>query len=144
MPNSHLFLYPENSYFMRKEIMIIDGCKSTRHQLHNFLKERFHVISMSDGMSAMYHMRKNPAPDLIIIDPEQENHPDWEIIRYLRSNRFFSSIPVIVVSAQDYEVNRFQSIRNGILDYFEKPFSLPELMASVEGVIYGRLTEKIF
>lgn len=144
MPNSHLFLYPENFYLMRKEIMIIDGCKSTRHQLHNFLKERFHVISMSDGMSAMYHMRKNAAPDLIIIDPEQENHPDWEIIRYLRSNRFFSSIPVIVVSAQDYEVNRFQSIHNGILDYFEKPFPFMELMASVEGVMFGRLTEKIF
>jgi DNA-binding response OmpR family regulator len=129
---------------MRKEIMIIDGCKSTRHQLHHLLKERFNVISMSDGMSALYHMRKSPAPDLIIIDPEQENHPDWEIIRYLRSNRFFSGIPVIVVSAQDYELNRFQSIRFGILDYFKKSFDPMELMASVEGVMYGQLTEKIF
>lgn len=129
---------------MRKEIMIVDGCKSTRHQIHNLLKERFDVISFSDGISAMYHMRKNPSPDLIIIDPEQENHPDWEIIRYLRSNRFFSSIPVIVVSAQDYEVNRFKSIRNGILDYFEKPFLLPDLMASVDAVMCGQLSEKIF
>lgn len=129
---------------MRKEIMIIDECKSTRHQMHNLLKERFDVISFSDGISAMYHMRKNPSPNLIIIDPEQENHPDWEIIRYLRSNRFFSSIPVIVVSAQDYQINRFKSIRYGILDYFKKPIILPDLMASVDAVMSDQLSEKNF
>ena len=55
---------------MRKEILVIDDSKAIRFMLQTILRKHYKVTSVADGVSAMYCLRKNNLPDLIIINPD--------------------------------------------------------------------------
>ena len=47
---------------MSKEILVIDGSKAMRFLLHTILKKHYKVVSVADGLSAMYYLARVPFP----------------------------------------------------------------------------------
>ena len=62
-----------------------------------FLRKHYKVTSVADGVSAMYCLRKNALPDLIILNPDLTDFPDWELVKYMQSSHLYSSIPLLVI-----------------------------------------------
>lgn len=129
---------------MRKEILVIDDSKAIRFMLQTILRKHYKVTSVADGVSAMYCLRKNTLPELIILNPDLIDFPDWELVRYLHSSHLFSSIPTIVLSNQSEEETRINSIKYGIVDFFQKPFNPLHLLESVDNILVGSTLSKIY
>ncbi len=127
---------------MKKEILVIDDSKPIRFLLHTILKKHYKVISVPDGLSAMYYLRKETNPELIILDPDLPDMPNWELVRYLSSSFFYNSIPVIVVSNQPFDTTREQSIKYHISEYYMKPFNPVHLLEAVDNIIIGSVAKK--
>ncbi|HLO81995.1 MAG TPA: response regulator, partial [Chitinophagaceae bacterium] len=68
---------------MKKEILIVEGSKAMRFLLHTIFKKHYKVVSVPDGISAMYFLRQGNKPDLIVLDPELSDMPDWELVKHL-------------------------------------------------------------
>ena len=71
--------------------------------------------------------------DLIILDI---NLPDGSGFDFLRKIRQFSNIPVIILTANDQEMDEVMGLELGADDYITKPFSLMVLRVRVEKALH--------
>jgi DNA-binding response OmpR family regulator len=112
--------------------------------LHTILRKHYKVTSVADGVSAMYCLRKNALPDLIILNPDLTDFPDWELVKYMQTSHLYSSIPLLVLSNQPEEDIRVNSIKYGVVDFFQKPFNPLRLLESVDNILVGSALSKIY
>ena len=120
---------------MKKEILVIDDSKPIRFLLHTILKKHYKVVSVPDGLSAMYYLRKQSNPDLIILDSDLPDMPDWELVRFLSSSFFYNSIPIIVMSNQAADTTRDKANKYGVREYCLKPFNPLHILERVDNIM---------
>ena len=129
---------------MKKEILVVDSNKSVRFMLHTILRKHYKVVSVPDGVSAMYYLRTHKSPDLVIMNPDLSDFPDWELVRYLSGSHLYSSVPVMVISSQNEEKTRSMSVQYDVVKHFVKPFNPLELLEAVDHVLIGSFIPKIY
>ena len=80
-------------------------------------------------MKEAFEYWKDDQIDMVILDI---NLPDGSGYGFLESVRKESQIPVIMLTANDMEIDEVRGIEMGADDYITKPFSLMVLRARVE------------
>jgi DNA-binding response OmpR family regulator len=94
----------------------------------------FKTRAFLDGQSFMKHLTRQ-RPDLVILDLMLPDADGMEICKYLRSNREFAALPIIMLTAKGDETDRVLGLELGADDYITKPFSVKELVARVKAVL---------
>jgi two-component system response regulator RegX3 len=94
-------------------------------------KEGFEVAIAADGNAALAEFDRNGA-DIVLLDLMLPGLPGTEVCRRIRQT---SSVPVIMVSAKDDEVDKVVGLELGADDYVTKPYSPRELVARIRAVL---------
>ncbi|MGH8823067.1 MAG: response regulator [Jiangellaceae bacterium] len=94
-------------------------------------KEGFEVALASTGTDALEEFDRSGA-DLVLLDLMLPGLPGTEVCRQLRTR---SSVPVIMLTAKDSEVDKVVGLELGADDYVTKPFSSRELLARIRAVL---------
>ena len=89
--------------------------------------ETLHVMSGADALSSVNEFN----PDIVLLDL---GLPDMDGTDVCRSIRLSSTVPIIVVSARDEEIDRVVALEIGADDYVVKPFGMRELIARIRAV----------
>ncbi|TDW29537.1 response regulator transcription factor [Cryobacterium psychrophilum] len=99
----------------------------------SFLLERegYEVTVVEDGPSAIAEFDRN-GTDLILLDLMLPGIPGTEVCREIRSR---STVPIIMVTAKDSEVDVVVGLELGADDYVTKPYSTRELLARIRAVM---------
>lgn len=73
-------------------------------------------------------------PDLVILDIGLEDEPDagFDLCRNLRQQS--ETLPILILTARDHEVDVVSGLRLGADDYLSKDISMPHLLARVAGL----------
>ncbi len=95
---------------------------------YNLVRQGYEVITASDGVTALPTARSEK-PDLVILDVMLPGLDGFEICRILRQEM---SLPIIMLTAKDEEVDKIVGLEVGADDYLTKPFSMRELQARVK------------
>lgn len=90
-------------------------------------REGYEVLLAADGAEAVQMARRH-APDLVLLDVMLPEKDGFEVCREIRS---FSTVPIIMLTARDSEVDKVLGLELGADDYVTKPFSTRELFARV-------------
>jgi len=94
-------------------------------------KEGFEVAVAGTGPAALAEFDRAGA-DIVLLDLMLPGLPGTEVCRQLRQ---VSTVPVIMVSAKDAEVDKVVGLELGADDYITKPYSPRELVARVRAVL---------
>ncbi|TNC46282.1 response regulator transcription factor [Mumia zhuanghuii] len=94
-------------------------------------KEGFEVAVATDGYAALEEFDRFGA-DIVLLDLMLPGLSGTEVCRKLRAS---SSVPVIMVSAKDSEVDKVVGLELGADDYVTKPYSPRELVARIRAVL---------
>lgn len=70
-------------------------------------------------------------PDLIVLDLMLPKMNGFEILKFLKNNREYEDIPVIILSAKSAEIDIVQGLDMGASDYITKPFGLLEFISRI-------------
>jgi two-component system, OmpR family, KDP operon response regulator KdpE len=109
-------------------ILVVDDEQAIRRFLKISLEAEGYLYleaaTGKDGLVAAATHR----PELIILDL---GLPDIDGSVVLRRLREWSSVPVIVLTVRDSELNKVALLDAGADDYLTKPFGVPELLARV-------------
>lgn len=104
-----------------------------------FLLERegYDVTVAEDGQAAIDVWEKDGA-DLVLLDLMLPTIPGTEVCRRIRTT---SSVPIIMLTAKDSEVDIVVGLELGADDYVTKPYKTRELLARVRAVLRRHSTE---
>ena len=127
---------------MSKEILVIEGSKAMRFLLHTILKKHYKVVSVPDGLSAMYYLKQGSLPHMIIIDPEIADMPKWELVKQISLNSFYNQVPLVVISSNDEETTKINSMKYNVIEYFTKPFNPSRLIETIDMILVGNAVTK--
>jgi two-component system response regulator RegX3 len=100
-------------------------------------KEGYEVAIAADGNTALTEFDRF-GPDIVLLDLMLPGIPGSEVCRQIRAT---SSVPVIMVSAKDDEVDKVVGLELGADDYVTKPYSPRELVARIRAVLRRGVVE---
>jgi two-component system response regulator RegX3 len=108
----------------------------------SFLLERegYEVEVAADGPSAITSFDQNGA-DLVLLDLMLPGLPGTEVCREIRTR---STVPIIMLTAKDSEIDIVVGLELGADDYVTKPYSTRELLARIRAVLRRRLEVEDF
>jgi DNA-binding response OmpR family regulator len=114
-------------------IVVVEDDPSISDLVDLYLRrEGFRVLSTSDGATGIEVVTRED-PRLVILDIGLPGTMDGlEVCRQVRRN---SSVPVIMLTARDEEIDRVLGLELGADDYVTKPFSPRELVARVKAIL---------
>ena len=112
-----------------KKILVVDDESAILQTLRfNLERNGYSVVSAGDGRSAVA-LATAERPDLIIMDIML---PVMDGIEACKEIRRTSSVPIIMLTAKDQEIDKVLALELGADDYVTKPFSLHEFLARVK------------
>jgi two-component system response regulator RegX3 len=94
-------------------------------------KEGFDVAVAATGPEAIESFDKSGA-DLILLDLMLPGLSGTEVCRQIRTK---SSVPIIMLTAKDSEIDKVVGLEIGADDYVTKPYSSRELIARIRAVL---------
>ncbi|CAN5644781.1 response regulator transcription factor [soil metagenome] len=116
-------------------VLVVEDEESFSDALSYMLrKEGFEVAVAATGPAALEEFDRSGA-DLVLLDLMLPGIPGTEVCRTLRQR---SSVPVIMVTAKDAEIDKVVGLELGADDYVTKPFSHRELVARIRAVLRRR------
>jgi two-component system, OmpR family, response regulator RegX3 len=113
-------------------ILVVEDEESLSDPLSYMLrKEGFEVALAETGPAALEEFDRRGA-DLVLLDLMLPGLSGTEVCRALRSR---STVPVIMLTAKDAEVDKVVGLELGADDYVTKPYSARELVARIRAVL---------
>jgi two-component system, OmpR family, response regulator RegX3 len=114
------------------KVLVVEDEESYSDALAYMLrKEGYEVAIAATGDDALTEFDRNGA-DIVLLDLMLPGIPGTEVCRRIRQT---SSVPVIMVSAKDDEVDKVVGLELGADDYVTKPYSPRELVARIRAVL---------
>lgn len=113
---------------MNTKILLIEDDQKIANFITLSLKTQgYQIITASTGQAGiMAFCTQNP--DIIMLDLGLPDMDGTDIIPQIRQ---ISQIPILVVSAREFEQDKIAALDAGANDYVTKPFSMGELLARV-------------
>lgn len=122
---------------MRQAIVLVaEDDEDIRELVARTLRRAGHnVLEAGDGEEAL-RLALERRPDLVILDGAMPKVDGFEVARQLR-RQFAGQLPVIMLTARNYERDVVEGLAAGASDYVVKPFSAADLVARVKAVLEG-------
>ena len=116
----------------KASVLVIEDEAKISEVLRLYLeKDGYQVDVAADGDAALDLFRRKE-PDLLILDLNLPRLDGMEVCRRLRSQ---STVPIIMLTARDEEIDKLLGLECGADDYITKPFSPREVVARVRAVL---------
>ena len=113
-------------------ILLVDDEQSVQKLLAFPLeREGFRVVQALDGEEALERFEENDV-DLVILDIMLPKLDGLEVCRRLRAK---STVPIIMLTARDDELDKVVGLELGADDYITKPFSIGEFRSRVRAAL---------
>jgi two-component system phosphate regulon response regulator PhoB len=120
---------------MSQKILIIEDEPDIRKTLeYNISREGYEVISAS-SLSEGRQKLESASFTLLLLDLMLPDGSGLDLFRELKQDKSLSSMPVIIITAKDDEVDKVVGFELGADDYVTKPFSVRELILRVKAVL---------
>jgi two-component system OmpR family response regulator len=116
---------------MAKALIVEDDQNLLATLKYNLGKEGYNAITAVDGVEALDVARREK-PDLIILDIMLPKLSGFEVCRILRKEM---TVPILMLTAKDEEVDKIVGLEIGADDYMTKPFSMRELLARLRAML---------
>jgi len=118
-----------------KKILVVDDNRDIVWMVSELMSDKYQIIKAYSAQEAL-NLLDNDLPELIVTDLIMPGTLDGaDLVRRLKTNRFTSHIPVIVISAKNTMEDQMEGMEFGADLYVTKPFSLSYLRTMIEHLI---------
>lgn len=113
-------------------ILLIEDDTQIVEMLQNYLSRQGYTITVAfNGLDGIDLFSQNTF-DMILVDIMMPSLDGIEVIKLIRQNH---SVPIIIMSAKDSDIDKVIGLGFGADDYIAKPFSLIEMSARIKAVM---------
>jgi CheY-like chemotaxis protein len=117
------------------KILIVEDYPVTQRVLSLTLKNSGYDVQVaSHGLEALERLNQAPV-DLALIDIAMPEMDGLELLRRLRSDKRFTALPVIMLTASGQDEDRATALNIGADGFLTKPTSSRELLETIQRFI---------
>jgi len=117
---------------MSWKILLVEDEPSLLETLaYNLSRQDYKVYEATTGFQAL-EVARQERPDLIVLDLMLPGIDGFEVCRLLRQEM---SVPILMLTARDEDIDKVVGLEMGADDYMTKPFSMRELLARVKALL---------
>lgn len=132
----YILHFTQKPYFINeKKIILIDDKKSIGKIVATYLNKEYNFAYFESPIKVIQNLEQGEIPDLIISDIRMPEMMGDDFLRYLKNNKAYQSIPIIILSSEENTSKRIRLLEEGAADYILKPFNPLELKIRVKKVI---------
>ena len=118
-----------------KKILVADDKATGRELVKTVLESTgYQVFEATDGIQAL-DAANRIRPDLIILDLHMPGLDGFGVIKELRLQPDFATLPVVALTASAMQGDRQRALSAGFTGYITKPVSLKFLRSEVERLL---------
>ncbi len=117
----------------RKKILAVDDSSIVRKIIKNAVEVlNYDLLEASDGMDALDVLEKSYEEiRLILLDWNMPGMNGFDFLLAVKGNRFFKSIPVMMITTEGEKGNIIKAVQAGVNNYLLKPFKTEELTKKI-------------
>jgi DNA-binding response OmpR family regulator len=117
---------------VKGNVLVVEDEQAIADLVRAYLsKDGFEVTWVRSGEDALEELSRHPVR-LVVLDLGLPGIDGFEVCRRLRAR---TSVPILILSARDDEIDRVAGLEAGADDYVSKPFSPRELVARVKAIL---------
>lgn len=118
-------------------IAVVDDDEGISGFLKSKLENEYRVDVYENGLEALEAIT-DTLPDLVVSDVMMPQLDGFTLLRRLKNNTRTSHIPVVLLTTKIEHQSHLEGLDYGADAYFDKPFDLEELRASIASLIENR------
>jgi two-component system, chemotaxis family, chemotaxis protein CheY len=105
-------------------VLIVDDSPTMRRMVRASLQGLPNVgfQEAGSGLEALEKLALGPV-DLLILDLNMPDMHGLDLLRFLRGHKYYSGVPVIVLTTRGDDGSRLSALENGASMYVTKPFA---------------------
>ena len=116
---------------MVEKILVVEDEKDIVEFIqYNLETEGFKVLTAFNGEEALKKIEKKP--DLIVLDIMMPKMSGYEVLKKVKLDERYKSIPVLFLTAKSSESDEIAGLELGADDYITKPVSIKKLVARIK------------
>ena len=120
---------------MKKVLVLEDEASIRSFIVINLQRAGYEVVEAECGEEALAKLQENPDTKLCLLDIMLPDTDGLAIMRRLRADRLTATVPIMMLTAKDTELDKVMALDGGADDYLTKPFSLMELASRCRALL---------
>ena len=116
-------------------ILVIEDEPDIRKTLEYNISQEGHTVLTAGSLHDAEKILQSQSLSLILLDLMLPDGSGLDFCRKLKTNSKTESIPVIILTAKDDEVDKVVGFELGADDYVTKPFSVRELILRIKAIL---------
>lgn len=114
-----------------KKVLVVDDEDNIRRLVRSILGSNYIVLEAKDGRAAV-DMARSHKPSLILMDILMPKTDGYTACAEIKKDPATGAIPVVMLTAVGYELNKTLAKQVGADEYITKPFSPKELLSVID------------
>ena len=121
----------------KKKVLVVDDEPGIRSILRRSLSKKYSVLEASNGEVALDTARREK-PDIVLMDIMMPKVDGYSACWAIKQDPVTKTIPVVMLTALDYELNKRLGEQMGADGYITKPFDRDSLIDAIEHLLQGK------
>jgi DNA-binding response OmpR family regulator len=117
---------------MGRQVLLVEDEPNIRDTLRFNLSREGYAVSEARTADEAIRSFRGAKPDIVLLDIMLPGMSGFEVCRIFRQE---STVPIIMLTAKDQELDKVLGLGVGADDYITKPFGLQELFARMTAVL---------
>jgi DNA-binding response OmpR family regulator len=116
----------------RARVLIVEDDDDVRLMVRAAIERAgMEVVEAHDGRQGLRRFYETE-PGVVVLDIRMPELDGWQVLERIRE---LSDTPILMLSANDSELDKVRGLREGADDYLTKPFGRQELIARIEALL---------
>jgi twitching motility two-component system response regulator PilH len=114
------------------KVLLVEDNLAQLELMECYLQESGHTVVYTTDAKEALNKALQQKPDVIITDVVMPGMSGFELCRSLKNNPATASVPIVICSSKDQEIDRLWGMKQGAVAYLTKPFSREQLIRTVK------------
>ncbi|MDR9895313.1 response regulator [Aetokthonos hydrillicola Thurmond2011] len=117
---------------MLSTILIVEDSLSQLDLMCHYLRDSVSRIIKATNAKEGLEIALKEKVDLIIIDVVMPGMSGFELCRFLKKNPKTQTVPIVICSLKNQEIDQLWGMKQGASAYITKPFTREDLLRAVQ------------
>lgn len=122
------------------QLLLVDDEPGLREAVQAYLEDSGFTVDIASNAKDGLELARQKLPDLLITDIMMPQMDGYQLLKQLREDSQFKTLPVVFLTARGMTSDRIQGYNAGCDAYISKPFDPDELVAVVQNLLEKQIT----